>query len=319
MRYAALFLLGATACHVAAEPVDAPSELRPEMVTGTAAARLGADGRFRFPSPFLVAGQMTLATAREQTLQFAKYMTNRVLLRGIPEGQRGRWIDPHLLVSCADAWFVHSQIRLLELDTFPAPVATAVRQMHGPHWLLPLCNDKGIAEMTVEVAIDDNDVVFRDNRPVRTDTFDLLAAYAPAGVPDTWSAALPISAEQAARFAWDRTGVPVAEVPELFARGAVEFEGGAFSHRMRTGAARGCNRWRVVLAREVLFVGKASGTRVRSREAWVGTRECAFLDRVPVLQVALPLQPGASWIAYAATRVPIAFVSPIFFEEALEG
>ena len=102
---------GLLACESTSSPVLVyEGDVTPEMVTGAALAALRPDGRLTPETATTTANQLSLQEARTQTLQFARYVTNNGLLRGVVEsGRGGYWTDPHLLTICEDAYYVHSQ------------------------------------------------------------------------------------------------------------------------------------------------------------------------------------------------------------------
>src|SRR5688572_27502384 len=109
------------ACESTSAPVPVyEHHVTAEMVTGAALAALRPDGRFNLEVPIMGADQVSLQEAKAQSLQFARYVTNNVLLRGaVEEGRRGYWTDPHLLTICGDSYFVHSQLGVIAVDTIP--------------------------------------------------------------------------------------------------------------------------------------------------------------------------------------------------------
>jgi hypothetical protein len=292
------------------------------MVSGAAAAALGADGRFRFPLPVLRADQVSLATAREQALQFAKYATNNVLLRGaIENGRGGYWTDPHLLTLCRDAYLVRSQLQSFHVDSLPASGQALLQRRVGAQWLIPFCGSKGEPQMTIQIAVEGNDIRFEKNAPVEPYQ-NLTAAYFGRGVPLNWPDVLPISAERAVRFAYDQLGVRIAEVPELYFRGNRDVDG--VYREFQTGAARYCNRWRIVFDRDVSLQGTVTRGPRTTREVFVGAYSCQNEDVTPLLQLPLEIQPADGTLQFFddsvvplktyAIRVPIA--SPVHFELA---
>lgn len=171
--------------------------------------------------------------------------------------------------------------------------------------------------MTVQVAVDGNSIRFRNNKPAEP-YFALSWAYWGDGVPMGWPDALPVSAERAVRFVYDQLGVPISGVPELYSRGGVE---SGFFREFQIGAARNCNRWRIVLDRDVSLRGRNSQVPQLVRDVWVGAFTCDGWDVTPVLQLPMSAQPEVVTLAYDVrppvpllVRVPTA--SPIRFELA---
>lgn len=306
-----------------AAPDEILRNVTPEMVTGAAAAALDADGYFRLPIPTLGPHQVLLAEATEQTLQFARYATNNGLLRGaIEESRGGYWTDPHLLTACPrDVYFVRSQLGAISVDTLPPSGRALLLRQFGPQWLVPLCGAMGEPQMTVQIAVDGNDIRFHANAPVEP-YYALSTAYFGRGIPLGWPDALPVSAERAVRFAYDQVKVPIAEVPELFYRGSVEADG---SYRgFQIGSARYCNRWRIVLDREVVWRGELTHTKTLTREVFVGSASCRGTDVTPLFQLPLTEQPTFANLEYhdntgATLRsyyVAVPIASPVRFEQA---
>jgi hypothetical protein len=128
-----------------------------------------------------------------------------------------------------------------------------------------------------------------------------LFAFSPEAVPLKWPDALPISAERATRFVYDTLGVRVAEVPTLYTRGDIDATG---TYDVQAGVARRCNRWRIVLEREVGFRGGGQGSAVRSaREIFVGALTCGGTDHTPRQ---LPTSTAASTVLVRYTAFKVA-------------
>jgi len=298
-----------------------------EMVTGAALAALGNDGRFYVELPATHPGQLSLEEAKAQTRQFARYVTNNVLLRsGVEDGRGGYWIDPHLLTICEDAYYVHSHVGPITHDSLGEP-GLSVLKRYGPRWLIPLCGSANEPQMTVQAAIDGNDVRFADGEPIEPYYFHLHRnAWGAAGVPLNWPHALSISAERAVRFAWETFGVRVAEVPELFTRGDVGTRADFLNEdrlpRLPVGSARSCHRWRIVLESDVEIRGMTSFTTVTTNVVYVAALTCNGMDVDPYIHLPLAEQPSATRLDYlddsvspARTgTVTIPFSSPVRFE-----
>ena len=318
---AVLLLLGCRQ-DATAPPEVSPGEVLPEMVTAAAAAALGQDGYFRFSTPTLQTDQISLVMAREQALQFAKYATNNILLRGaIEESRGGYWTDPHLLTLCRDTYLVRSQLHSVPADSLPAVGQAMLQRQFGPQWLIPLCGSKGEPQMTVQIAVDGNDIRFQNNEPVEPYSF-LSDAYFGRGVPLNWPDALPISAERAVRFVYDQLGVRISEVPELYFRGSRRPDD--TYARFQIGSARYCNRWRIVLEHEVALHGATSQTVRTTNEVFVGALACRGTDVTPLMQLPAIQQRAEVGLAFFDTGlIPLrAYVvrasldSPIDFELA---
>ena len=117
------------------------------MVTGAALAALRADGKLTMPLPLPAAPSLSVSEARTQTLQFARYVTNNALLRGVVEnGRGGYWTDPHLLTICEDAYYVRSQFGPITHDSIGEP-GLSILKRYGPQWLIPLCGSMNEPQM----------------------------------------------------------------------------------------------------------------------------------------------------------------------------
>lgn len=293
----ALAAAGMLACESTSAPVPAyEHHVTAEMVTGAALAALRSDGRFNLEAPVTGAGQVSLPDAKSQTLQFARYVTNNVLLRGAVEaGRGGYWTDPHLLTICGDSYFVHSQVGVIAVDTISENAGQWLLRHFAPQWIVPMCGSQNDPQMTVQVAIEGNDIRFADGVPIEP-YFSLSTAWFARGVPLNWPDALTLSAERAVRFAWETFGVRATEVPQLYARGDIPSTGTASLPQI--GSARFCNRWRVVLENDVAVRSLTTFTQSTTRVIWVAPLSCHHLDVEPRLHLPLPEQPTVANLEY---------------------
>ena len=322
LRPALIAALGVLACESTSAPVPTVYEhhVTAEMVTGAALAALRADGRFNLEAQTTGAGQVSLQEAKAQSLQFARYVTNNVLLRGaVEEGRGGYWTDPHLLTICGDSYFVHSQLGVTTSDTISANAGQSFLRRFAPQWIVPMCGSQNEPQMTVQVAIEGNDIRFADGMPVQP-YFSLSTAWFARGVPLNWPDALPISAERAVRFAWETFGVRVTEVPQLYFRGDISATGMYSWYQL--GSARSCNRWRVVLESDVSVRGLSTPGQSSTRVIWVASVSCSERTHEPSLHVPLANQPAVATLDYFdesvspaklwVLQVPV--VAPVRFE-----
>lgn len=304
-------------CESTSSPV--PVYLRdvtPQMVTGAALAALGTDGRFHVAPPSTSPGQLSATEATSQSLQYARYVTNNIFLRGtVEDGRGGYWTDPHLLTACPDPLhYVRSQLGAIPSDTIPADVRQSFLQSFGPQWLIALCGSANDPQMVVQAAIEENSVRFANGEPVE-EYPTTTTAWFPRGVPLNWPDALPISRERAARFAFETFGVRVSEVPDLMFRGDVLSDNRY--QWFQIGSARNCNRWRVVLESGVTIRGQSSLRTQTTDTVFVGALSCSR-DVIPQIHLPLAEQPTTVLLSYLrdgltwVVRVPV--VSPIRFE-----
>lgn len=321
LRVPLLLLSGVIACESTSSPAPVfQHDVTPEMVTGAALAALQPDGRFAPETPSTGVHQLSLQEARAEALQFARYVTNNVLLRGVVENDRGGyWTDPHLLTHCRVAYLVHSQLDMTIPDSVSAIAAQSFQRRFGPQWLLPMCGSANEPQMTVQAALGGNDIRFAGGEPI--DPYSsLTTAWYARGVPLNWPDALPVSAERAVRFAYETFGIRVTEVPRLVFRGNVLSDGRYAWYQV--GSARYCNRWRVVLESDVTVRGMTTLSTATTNTVYVASLTCSNLDVVPYLHAPMAVQPGTVLLDYYDTNatpvktwivdVPVAW--PIRFE-----
>ena len=320
-----LLVIGLLACESTSSPVPVYERtVTAEMLTGAALEALRSDGRLTIPVPQPLAPSISLSDARVQTLQFARYVTNHGLLRGVVENERGGfWTDPHLLSICDDAYYVRSQIGPIVHDSLGEPGLSYIKRL-GPQWLIPLCGSANEPQMTVQVAIDGNDIRFANGVPVEPYAF-IGGAWNARGVPLNWPDALTISAERAVRFAWETFGVRVTEVPQIFTRGDFAPDGRVIS--MPPGSARSCHRWRVVLENDVTIRGTTSLRTDTTNVVYIGALTCQGMDVEPFIHLPLAEQPPTTTLQYLdedvsppkTWSVTIPFSSPVRFEVGLRA
>ena len=315
-----VFLPLLLACESTSSPVLVyERDVTTEMVTGAALAALRADGRLTPETATTTGAQLSQQEARAQTLQFARYVTNNGLLRGVVENERGGfWTDPHLLTICEDAYYVHSQFAPITHDSLGEPGISYLKR-YGGQWLIPLCGSSNEPQMTVQVAIDGNTIRFSNGEPIQPYAF-LNTAWNARGVPLSWPDALTISAERAVRFAYETFGVRVAEVPQLIARADFAADGRVMSSLV--GNARSCHRWRVVLESDVRVRGQSSLRTDTTRVLYVAALTCSGFDVTPYIHLPLAEQPSTTSLTYVDNDVSpsktwivvMPFSSPVRFE-----
>lgn len=325
VRSQTLTLLGAMgvlACESTTFPEPPVYEHRvtAEMVTGAALAALQTDGRFNVETPATSGTQLTVQEAGTQTLQFARYVTNHGLLRGVVENERGGyWTDPHLLVLCRSPHFVHPQLGSIPAESVPGTAAQSFLRRFGPQWLIPMCGSEDDPQMTVQVALDSNSIRFANGEPVQPYS-SLTTAWFARGVPLNWPDPLPLSAERAVRFAWETFGVRVTEVPQLYFRGQVLSDGTYAWYGF--GSASSCSRWRVTLENDVRVRGMTSFQQSTTRILWIASGTCSSRDVEPYIHIPLAEQPAMATLDYFDDSVTptkrwvldIPVVAPIHFE-----
>jgi hypothetical protein len=231
----------------------------------------------------------------------------------VEAGRGGYWTDPHLLTLCGDTYYVHSLFGEILHDSLGEPGISYLRR-YGAQWVIPFCGDKSEPQMTVQAAIDGNDIRFADGEPIQPYAF-LSRAWSASGVPLNWPDPFNLSAERAVRFAYETFGVRVSEVPKHYMRGEFLPDG-------RATRIWSCYRWRIVLEGDVHIRGMTSFTTTTTNVIWVGTGTCDSFDVIPYVHVPTGTQPAVSTMTYVDTHVnpPKTWVvalplsSPVLFE-----
>ena len=315
------------ACESTNAPVSPASvyehNVTAEMVTGAALAALRSDGRFNLEKPPTAESQLSLQVVQSEAHGFALWVANQGLLRGAIEGARGGyWTDPHLLTVCRDTYFIHSQLASVVPDSL-AGGRRVFQHFYGPQWLVPMCGTKDDPQMTVQAAVNENDIRFVNGQPVPEYTW-ITTAWWGQGVTLNWPDPLPLSAERAVRFVWETFGVRVTDVPQLYFRAGLLSTGvytsGDASAFQRAGTARSCNRWRVKLENEVRVRGLTSQLESTTRVLWIAAFSCNGLE--PTIQIPLENQPATVTVdLYDENVTPkkrwtfeVPVVAPIRFE-----
>ena len=313
---------GLVACESTSSPVPVYERtVTPEMVTGAALAALRTDGTLALEQPPTTNTQLSLQEARTQSLGFARYVTNNVLLRGgVENGRGGYWTDPHLLTICGNSYYVHSLFGAITHDSLGEPGLSILRR-YGGQWVLAFCGTANEPQMTVQAAIDGNDIRFADGEPIQPYAF-LGTAWSARGVALNWPDPLPVSAERAVRFAHETFGVRVSEVPQLFMRGDF-LPDGRFAF-FRDGAFHlwSCYRWRIVFEDDVNVRGMSSLTTTTTNVIWVGAATCGSFDVIPYIHLPLAEQPPTIAVTYVDNAVSppktwvidVPFSAPVRFE-----
>jgi hypothetical protein len=307
---------GLLACESTSSPVPVYERtVTPEMVTGAALAALQPDGRFSNQVPTTSAGQVSLGEARSQTPQFLRYA-----YRGFSPHYTGNFTDPNSLEFCGDAYYVHSQLATIPIDSASPEATTSFLRRFGPQWLIPMCGNAHEPLLTVQVAIDGNEIRFENNEPVEPYSAPVATAWSTQGVPLNWPDALTISAERAVRFAYETLGVRVAEVPQLYFRGVLLSDNRYVWSRL--GSARSCHRWRVVLESEASIRGMSSLRIDTTNVVHVGAGTCSNDDVTPYIHLPFPEQPSFVLLDFLEDRVDppeywivsVPLAAPILFE-----
>lgn len=182
-----------------------------------------------------------------------------------------------------------------------------------------MCGQQDDPQMTVQAAVDGNDIRFANGEPIEPYT-GLTMAWFPKGVPLNWPDPLPLSAERAVRFAWETFGVRVTEVPQLYFRGQ-ELANGTYAWH-GIGSTNSCNRWRVTLENDVRVRGMTSFQEFTTRILWIASGTCYQWVREPFIHIPLADQPTTARLDYfddsvsptKVTVIDVPVVVPIRFE-----
>jgi hypothetical protein len=246
-----VWLVAVLASGCASDPLD-PGNVPPiqDFVTGEAAAALGADGRFVMPGPvygtagvpFLTADQ-ALTLARLYPAQFWDGGLDSLFARG-----HGSPVQLTGLTSCGPVLFANTPLVGTPVDWDPV-----ARRFLGEWWLVGFCDGQG--ELQGHVAISAYATDLRIVGSYIEFPLNYGVEFQDSGIPASWQAAIPFSAEGAVAAAYRCTGRRTAEVPWLLLH--PEFPTTA-------------SKWRVRLESPVTLRGSATGHTYETSEVYVG-------------------------------------------------
>ncbi|MGH7657688.1 MAG: hypothetical protein ACREL6_05595, partial [Gemmatimonadales bacterium] len=178
------------------------------VVTGAAAAAVGADGRFKLPAPPAgseeeISGERAVELAAAWGRQFASFFERKV------ESTRGMPVDINNLKPCGRPLYASGNY-----EPLPATVPLIFRRPFQSYWFVALCGRSGEPEVSLAVSATSTDLTLVDGRirfpPLNGNNFYVT------GIPRHWNGGpLPYSPEAAALEAAGRTARQVTLVPEL--------------------------------------------------------------------------------------------------------
>jgi hypothetical protein len=271
------------------------------FVTPALAAALDRNGRFVLPEP----SYRGASPARADSIARAAIAFQAEFAR--PGGESA--ISPAdsaagSLVPCGRRYYV-----LPVVDRLPADLPRHYALPYTARWLIPFCRADGTSPVSVEVA-DATPVLTIANGRLVGD-FSSEGEYGVLASGQNEDGYVPLSPEQAARFAAAATGVRIAEVPV-----ALTTHPGSLGNV----APAKCMRWRIILEKPVRFAGQYG--EYETAEVYV--RLSSYCFGAPVLQVVDRQQKPGGWIEYprfganraiaSLQRVNVVFARPLQFD-----
>jgi hypothetical protein len=174
---------------------------------GAAAAAIGPDGRIQLAAP-VGEGERELTGAEATSYAEAWARDYGLMSRSWLEQTRGAAIDPRTLKSCTRALYARSTLNAPAAN-IPAPY----RRVHGPWWLVTLCDQAGTPTVSVAVSAWATDLTMEKGRLrfPRIGGAELVAIGIPVGHIGEYPSAPELAIEIAAR----QTGRRVSQLPEL--------------------------------------------------------------------------------------------------------
>lgn len=227
-------------------PHQAPEALA-ASVTGEAARRLGADGRFILPAP-QVENYSVLSEAEARGA--AEYAARNLASLAGPllRSQHGSPIHWASLTVCGPSYYAQSPFTSL-----PGNLPDAALHYLGSHWVVAVCSSDGRATLSIAVAAGAVEI-----REMPGGWFIPPGAIRMVGIPPTWEGALPVSPEGAVILAAERSKAKVATVPVLYAPNPFDaFPQGAY--------------WRFEMDATVELTGRTTGASNLSTLLRVGS------------------------------------------------
>lgn len=169
------------------------------------------------------------------------------------------------------------------LEGVSSTVPRQIALQYAPRWIVPMCDERGLPLLTVEVADGPSSLTLKDSK--FADDFSSDGEYSLTETGPGQDEGLPLSPEQAAAFAHERTGARVAAVPV-----AVMIHPGGLGNIMLAK----CMRWWIQLERPVRLTGQYG--EYETDEVYVRLSRYCFGQ--PVLQVADRQQPSRGSIEH---------------------
>lgn len=178
------------------------------VVTGAAAAAVGADGRFKLPAPPAgpeqeISGARAVELADAWAGQFARFFEQSL------ESGRGAPVDIQNLTACGRPLYAKGNY-----EPLPPEVPLIFRRPFQSYWFVALCGGSGQPEVSLAVSATSTDLWLVGGK-VRFPRISGNNFFA-VGIPEFWTGGpLPYSPEGAALEVAGRTGKQVVLVPEL--------------------------------------------------------------------------------------------------------
>lgn len=251
---------------------DPPPDVTP-YVGGNALAALDADGHFRLdrqlpPTPHPSIDASAARDIAQGVIRSWYTNPNATTLPGLgglvesAEGQRGAPIDWPSIRPAERLPFL-AESHLLPL---PDSAGNPAIRTYGPHYLVPF-EQRGEWVLVVSVSAHSTNVFLSDDGFIRRrDNLDGGGEFGVTGISILFNGLqIPPAPERAVQFAFQRTGVPVIEVPRLGTPGNYWEANGA--------------RWQLQLERPVQFERLADGAPVTTSVIYVAAFSFGF-DRL---------------------------------------
>jgi hypothetical protein len=232
--------------------------IAPEWVTGAAAAAVGPDGRFIFDP--VTPASMSVARAESLSIALASFIgdpNTEGNTRAQIEDSHGGRIDFRGLRLCGRRFYIRPVVA-------PPPPNTRgyLLRYFAPQWIVPLC-DQGVPAVTSEIPDAPSAMSLADGHISFSD-FTGGNDFWMNGSPPGFEEGLPLSPEQAVKYAVTVMGRRVAQVPDGWIWHALNPN---YAPWVRSVAI--CARWRLTLDGATRLRGDSTGTIYDATEVYV--------------------------------------------------
>jgi hypothetical protein len=259
------------------QALPTPSALR-AVVSGSAAAAIGPDGRIQLAAP---AGGAERELTAAEAVAIASTWTRdyAIMTRAWFERTHGAAIDFKTLASCGRTLYARSAFET------PSNIPGPFRRVHGPWWLVTMCDAGGSPSISVAVSAWATDITLEKGKL----HFPQIGGneIVPIGVPAGHVGEYPSAPEVAIELAARQTGRRVSEIPELVTT-------------LPSDGPPQLARWRLTLDRPA-SVSTRGGTRM-TQEIFVSPTEIGAKGLV--VSSAAPTQPASVDLEWVPLLVP---------------